>query len=532
MIFLRFRNALGLVGLVTLGACGNRPAGYDKPLGTPQAIGLIDRVALVDPNANRVVMLVPRENQEIDRVVVPLGKGVVRAAASADGKRLMALSTGDVPRRKQTDERASLTVVEGTVARNLPLDSPHSGLSLDPLGRYAAIFAAPGTGKANAFVENPNEIVVVDLAEPDDGRAVVPRTIRSFGGTPQRISFTPRLSLPGGERRLLVLETEQDIVLLDLDHLHDAVPRPEITVRLTNGASSTALNPAAVVFDDGDPQKTDDARIGVRLSNDPSVVTLTLGAAAPGAPNDFLPSINLSDAGGIPSDLAFVRTDAGLRLAAMVPAIRSAVLIDPSTSITTAVALSGGFSRISLITSEVGSAGSDVALLYGTQGSTTSVAFWALARAVGQSYRSVEVVSLGGAGGVVGLLDVPAPRTNLKVLQTSGNAFFVLDLPTRTAPPLTTQGIAQIRVAPDGERLWVYEQGTPQLAVVLLGNLHPTQLPLDRHVDAVFDVARSGGRALLAVDTRGTFGVTALDALLPDATTSRSYYGLLAEAVQ
>lgn len=526
------RSALGLLGVVALGACGNRPAVDDKPLGAPQVIGLVDRVALVDPTANRAVMLVPGENQEVDRAIVPLGKGVVRAAASADGKRLIALSTGDLPRRKQSDERPSLTVVEGLATRTLPLESPHSGLSLDPLGRYAAIFAAPGTGKSSAFVENPNEIVVVDLAELDDQKAVVPRTIRSFGGTPQRISFTPKLLLPGGDRRLLVLETEQDIVLLDLDHLHDAVARPEITVRLTNGASSKVLTPAAVVFDDGEPQKNDDARIGVRLTNDPSVVTLTLGAAAPGSPNDFLPSINLSDATGIPSDLAFVRTDAGLRLAAMVPATRSAVLIDPSTSITTTVALSEGFSRISLVTNEVGGAGSDVGLLYGTQGSTTSVAFWALARAVGQSYRSVEVVSLGATGGVVGLLDVPAPLANLKVLQTSGNAFFVLDLQTRTAPPLTTQGIAQIRVAPDGQRLWVFQKGTSQLAMVSLANLHPTQLPLDRQVDAVFDVTRPGGRALLAVDTSGAFGVTALDALVPDATTSRSYYGLLLEGLQ
>jgi hypothetical protein len=529
MISLRL---LALAGVVLLAACGNRPAVYDKPIGTPQVIGLVDRVAVVDPNANRAVMLVPRENQEVDRVIVPLGKGVLRAAASADGKRLIALSTGDVPRRKQSDERPSLAVVEGTVARRLPLESPHSGLSLDPLGRYAAIFAAPGTGSGSAFVENPNEIVIVDLAEPDDLRAVVPRTIRSFGGTPQRISFTPKLSLPGGERRLLVLETEQDIVLLDLDHLHDATARPEITVRLTNGASAKTLNPAAVVFDDGDPKQSDDARIGVRLTNDPSVVTLTLGAASPGSPNDFLPSINLSDAGGIPSDLAFVRTDAGLRLAAMVPGIRSAVLIDPSTSITTTVSLSEAFSRISLITNVVGAAGSDVALLYGTQSATTSVAFWALARAVGQSYRSVELVSLGGVGGVTKLLDVPPPQANLKVLQTSGNAFFVLDLQTRTAPPLTTHGSAQITVAPDGQRLWVYQRGTAQLAVVSLLDLHPIQLPLDRNIDAVFDVARPGGRALLAVDVRGAVGVTALDALLPDATTSRSYYGILLEGLQ
>ena len=47
--------------------------------------------------------------------------------------------------------------------------------------------------------------------------------------------------------------------------------------------------------------------------------------------------------------------------------------------------------------------------------------------------------------------------------------------------------------------------------------------------DAVFDVRADGGRALVAVDTRGASAVTLLDALAPDTATSRSYYGLLFE---
>ena len=71
-----------------------------------------------------------------------------------------------------------------------------------------------------------------------------------------------------------------------------------------------------------------------------------------------------------------------------------------------------------------------------------------------------------------------------------------------------------------------------ELAALGLDNLHPVSVPLDRPIDAVFDVGRSdGGRSLVAIDARGNAGVTVLDALAPDATTSRSYYGILLEGL-
>jgi hypothetical protein len=143
----------------------------------------------------------------------------------------------------------------------------------------------------------------------------------------------------------------------------------------------------------------------------------------------------------------------------------------------------------------------------------------------------VEVVPLSTS--IDALLDVPPPRPELKVLQGSGtNAFYVLNLATRTASPLTTLGSAQLLVSRDGRRLWAFERGRPELAQVSLSDLHPTPLPLDRPIDSVFDVARpEGGRSLVAVDLRGAGGTTVLDALAPDTAASRSTYGLLLEGL-
>ena len=541
-----------LVGAVAAG-CGDRPEAYDVRIANMTALGLADRVAVIDDNAHRVLFAAPHAGQELERFSVPVGKGIVRAEVSPDGKRLFVLCAGEQPRRKPDDEGPSLTIVEGTGVRRIPLDAARSGIALDPLGRYAALFKSPTASGAFpagvttsersvqlpaaaqvGFVENPNQIEIVDLQAPD-ATAIVSRTLRSFGGSPQRVTFTPTLGLPGGARRLLVVETQQDVTLLDLDNVRQKPERPEITVRPTTGATATVLTPTGVVVDDGDPARNDDARIAVRFASSPSVLVLTLVPTPADAKpvegfalNDFTTSPNLTDVGGPAGDIAFVRTEAGLRLAAVVPTAQSAVLVDPSTSTTTKVSMPGGYARLSLITNVVGAGqGTDTALLYGASG-TAGVAFWSLGRASGQPYRSVEAVTVPAA--ITEVLDVPPPREALKILKASGqNQFFVLNLASRTVSPLTTTGTPDLHVAADGQRLWVFQRSSANLAQVALENLRPISLPIDRRIDAVFDVTADGGRAVLAVDTRGAGAVTVLDAITPDTATSRSYYGLLLE---
>jgi hypothetical protein len=528
---------IGLVSLVLLAAaCGDRDPSFDRDLPRQvQSVGLESQVALVDLPNERIVLLTPRFEQELDRQVVPVGRGIIRADASPDGKRLFVLTTGDIPRRKDRDQKPELSVIENGTARRYALESPHSGFAIDPLGRWVALFAAPQGAAQATFVENPNEIVFIDLEAPIES-AVTPRTLRSFGGRPQRLSFTPALSLPGGQRRLAVVETDQDLSILDLDNVAAKPPRPEITLRLTSGGSNVALRPAAVAFDDGEPSRNDDARIGVRIAGNPNVFTYTFVATVPGTqaadpntvPNDFRAEPNLTDVGGPPEDIVFVRTDAGVRLAAIVPSISSAVLVDPATSITSKVDMGSSFAKISLITNVVGGAGgADTALLYGP--GSNGVAFWSLGRATGQTYRTVEIVPLNLP--VFAIHDVPPPKPELKVLQGStANAFFVLNLASRTAAPLTTLSAPSLHVSRDGQRLWAFQRGSSQLSQVSLDNLHPIPLPLDRPIDAVFDISRAdGGRSLVTIDPRGGVGATVIDALAPDTTTSRSYYGLLLE---
>lgn len=533
--------ALGaLPALASLAACHDRSSTWDTPAPAFAAYGLASAAVVLDDPMHRAIALLPHADQRLDALALPIGHDMLAATVSPDQNRLFVLSAGDTPRRSDQDEYPSLTVIDGSTpsvqATRYEMTEPLGSLAIDPEGHWAAAFA--GSGSPTSFVQNPNEIVLFDLTQPPSSSNPVTRTIRSFGGAPVQLVFTPELQLPAGPRRLLVIETDRDVTLLDMDHAADPTPPSEITVQLTSGTDTRLLTPAGVVMDPGDPTSNTVARVAVRTSNDSNVVILSLGPApsdGTAGGNDFYPVINLTDVGGIPSDFAFVHTDGGLRVAALVPTSTSAVLVDPDTSVTESVALPAAYSRVSLVTGDAGgtggTGGADVALLWEAAGSAGGVAFWTLGMTSGQPYRSVEVVGIQDE--VQQVVDVPAPNSQLMVLQTaSGAAFYMLDLGSRTAAPLETQSTATLVVAPDGGRVWAFEQGTSQLADIDLSTLNPVPLYTDLPIDAAFDVARDdGGRALIALHATGNVGATVFDALSPDTATARSYAGLLLEGL-
>jgi len=528
-------SPLVLAAVAAVSGCSNRASVWDTPApSTLSAYGLVSTTVVLDDPTHRAMALLAHADQRLDVVPLSIGHGLLQAVESPDQTHLFVLSAGDAPRKSDSDQYPSLTVIDGTTpsvqSTRYDMAEPLSNLALDPLGHWAVAFA--GSSGPSSFVENPNEIVLFDLTQPPGDSNPISRTIRSFGGAPVRLTFTPEVQLPTGTRRLLVIETDQDVTLLDLDHAADQPPRPEITVQLTNGSDTRVLTPAGVVVDPGDATSGTTGDIAVRTSNDTNVITLQLGPPAAGAPNDFAPIINLTDVGAVPSDFAFVHTDGGLRVAALVPSSSGAVLVEPDTSVTENVSFPAPYSRLSIVTDVTGGAnGTDVALLWGGNGSSAGVAFWTLGVTSGQPYRSVEVLGIGAD--VQSVTDVPVPNAALKLLETSASSsFYVLNLSTRTAAPLVTSGAPSLVVSPDGARVWAFAPHTSQLAELDLGTLDPVPLYVARPIDGVFDVARDdGGRALVALDGDGNVGATVFDALSPDTATARSYSGLLLEGL-
>jgi len=520
------RAGVILAAGMAVAGCDGRSNVWTMDPGSLATFGLGQSIAIVEPPARRVVALTVDDQQNLQETRLPTGTGVLAVAPQPNGQHLYVLSGGFTP--GLGDERAfeapRLTVItDGSPPTAEAIDlgdkltDPLSGLAVDPEGRWAVLYASADAG--NAFVTNPNELVIVDLAS----KQIQPVTLHSFGGKPERLIFTPELGLPGGAGHLLIVQSQQDLALLRLEK----PATPEITVRLADTTTVHVPKPAAVVIDDGDPTRDDDARLGLRFDGDSTLMTLQLEPS--GGEIGFTPSVNVADAGGVPTDIAFVRTDGGLRLAALVPSRSVAVLVDPVTTITTEVSLPAPYQRLSLVTGTAsggGAAAVDVALLWQGRAAGTGVAFWELGQAAGTPFRSIEVVGITAA--VSDVLDVPLDGAALKVLETSGdNTFYVLDLETRTAAPLvtTSSGIALV-VSPTGERVWTWS-GT-NLASTELASKHARSLRADSPITDAFEIGRpGGGRSLVALHQMGGWGATVFDVAAQNDGDRLIYGGLL-----
>jgi len=510
-------------------ACGERGEAWEMSVENNAfvAFGLRGAAAIVDHPAQRALLLPVEGDLSLAPVSVPIGRGFAAATETPDHEKLLVLCRGDVPRRTADDQGPAVYVMSGGTtpgaAGRYDLSDPLSGLGVDPLSKFAVVYPSADD---TSFVTNPNELVLIKLDEAQSASNPVPISLRSFGGRPQGFTFTPELELPGGPRRLMVVQTDRDVAIVDLS----APEKPEITVKLTGGPD--ALEPSGLAVSDGEPGVDADARVAIRVKNDPNVIVLDLlpvpESKADESPHAFLPVPNIVFVGGTPTDIAFVRTDGGLRLAALVPSRQVLTLVDPATGIASDVDLGAPFERISIVTDIVGetSNGSDVALLWST--ASPNVAFVELGVTIGKPYKSVERIEL--AQPVASVMDVPAPNNHLKLLaSSSGTNFVVLNLLARTAAPITASvGGTRAIPSPDGARAWMLAENQSSIAKLDLASNHPQNVELSYPVRHVFDIERrDGGRAVVAVHALGTVGLTVLDAKEPKLSNSIEYLGIL-----
>lgn len=514
----------GLFGCLLVAAafgCGGREGELEEPLFAEDGIGLRRAVVLPDAPLSRVVVLTAPSPHELSVTPLPVGENLARMVPSVDGHGLLVLSQGERPRLDADDELPSLTLIDTSatprVRARYTLPDAFSNVTLDPTGRWAVL-----SGAGDNFVSNPNQLVFLDLSQPDF--EPITKTIRSFGAAPERFQFTEPLDVPGGERRFLIVESRQDITLVDLD----ALDRPEVTIPLPLTPGGAPGRPLQVVAHAGTPDVPADAQLAIRLADDPNLVLVNF-VPSEDAGQGFNLTLNLVDVEGPPASLDFVTTDAGLRLAALVPSRNQASLVHPTSTRVERVALPAGFDQFRRVTEgllaeeEPG----DVALLWSAR--TSMVAFWSLGRTESQAFRSVEVLNLETT--VNTLLDVPGEALGYrKLLASPDSRFFVLDLRSRQSFPMfaSNPGL-QLNVAADGLRAWAFARSTPRFAKVDLTTLEPTSLEIERGIFQLFDIETEGGgeRVLIALHPDGAESATLLDARNPDTADTRFFPGLL-----
>jgi hypothetical protein len=518
-------SAVGVAFVLCMG-CGGRGAEYDAPVTAPQAVGLERALVIGDEALERVVVVTSSAEHELGRAALPVGKNRLLMTPGVGGDRLLVLSAGVQPRLDPDDELPSLSVIDtdgaARVSARYELPDPFSSLTLDPEGKWAVL-----SGSGDKFVTNPNQLVLIDLDDPTF--EPVTKTIRSFGAAPERFSFSEPLAVPGGTRRFLVVQTRQDVALVDLDDLS----QPEITIGLPLTPQGVAGHPQEVVIHAGDGTAADEALLAIRLENDPNVVLVSF-TPNEAAPLGFNPTLNLVDVGAPPAAVDFVATDSrisasdsGLRLAALVPARSEATLVNPDTTRVEHVSLPARFEQLRRVTqATLPDDSGDVALLWSEAASM--VAFWSLGRTSNQAFRSVDVLNLDTP--IRDVFDVPGQAFgHKKLLQARDNRFFVLDLETRESFPMLSSVALQLSVAPDGLRAWAFSPNTTQLAQVDLESLEPTSLRIERPIIGLFDIATDdgSGRALIALHPGGALGATVMDAQAPDTADTRFVPALL-----
>lgn len=516
-----------LLAALALGACHPRSEDYDLSLDALPPVTAGAAMFFVVPASAQVVVAGLAQPDAAPRHVAVGTDPVlvqVRNEGSAPRDEAVVLSRGARGDLGVTPEPGSLTAVTAAGgARRYTLGSPFNALAQTEDGRFALAYFRPQTASGRLLF-NPNEVALVDLDAPPSATNPRLRTVRSFGGVPNDVVFSPRIEIGGVPRRFAVVLSDAYVTLLDLDH----PARSEVTVRLTLPEDPRAIRPQQVLFD------ADEATIYLRAaaSNDVYVLKLNAQTVTDAALNDYRPTINQLAAGRSPADIALVGEAGARRLLVVSPGSRDARVIDARANTVTTVPLDAVANRILLFNL---AAPNDPtprarALLYGTDGLSQAVSFLELTDIDARRAQNVETLNLGrGVQSALPLLDrgvvMFGHQTSAGLGQLS-----LLDLARRTAAPIYAEvSLLGAQFDSDRRSLWIAPRGSNRLGFIDLQTFRPGEIRLDAPTERVVPLRgdAAGRNRVVAVHDGAGGWVSLIDANDPRRESVRSLRGYL-----
>jgi hypothetical protein len=314
-----------------------------------------DRVAFVDKTSETAFLLDPADPTLTPRQV-KVGKAPVAAVKRNGANQLLVLCKGDRGSSATAAVAPELDVIDATATEpdTYFLDYRLDALAQSDDGRFLVLYHSPSGGsQGDSALYNPNEMAVVDLQPPDGSSTakVTSKSIRSLGGVPADIRFSPDYGFSLGPRRLAVVLSQNYVTIIDLNN----PDQTEISVPLCPTTTGCNLSPVQVVFDPtgpicnrADPTKNAPyATIFVRVSGAKDIYQIALtdlypcgqppSQPLPAGSNDFSASLSMLAVGATPTDMAVYPTADGARLAVTSADGKRLVVIDPKTSETTTV---------------------------------------------------------------------------------------------------------------------------------------------------------------------------------------------------
>lgn len=480
-----------LAAASVLAACweDERHVMWERPRSVLGPIPLKTQIAYVDSALDRVTLVdLAEEAPAISSRRI--GRRAIQAVPSPDRHYLFVVTRGEEAiRHGEIDQPPMLWVVDALNPSVPPtayeIGSPFDRVAIASDNSVAVAYFSAAGPDAAGFFRNPNELAVIDLTRaPGEGNPTL-KNIRSFGSTPEGISLSPPMVVPGGEsaapRVFAFVLSSNNLTVIDTSN----PARREISIRLDLGGP--AVVPREVVFAPNTASayvRSDNARdvLQVHLAGVPRTSEVT---------NDYRPQLAELGAGGGPTDIAVYDAANGRRyVLAATPNTSEVVVIDADTAQFRSVRLVDPIDRI---------------LLFPTGGSEPPRK--ALFASIGAKLKRVHVLDLERIDDPLTQarmrridLDqpvrdvVPVPGRDLAMLvhDDARTVLGLLDMDTESTSPLLGVGkLDSYDFSPNGSYLIGATRTVSRVGFVALDNLHPTDFRLDTPPSRVLSAANA-----------------------------------------
>jgi hypothetical protein len=464
--------------LAAAGGCwdDSRPIAWERPRTVIGPIALKAQVAYVDSALDRVTLL-DLANDKPAISTRHIGRNAIAAIPSPDRHLLFVVTRGEEAIHPgEIDQAPALWVIDAqhpdAEARSYAIGSPFDQVAVSADDSVAIAYFSGAGPDAAGFFRNPNELAIVNLAEPPSDANPTLRTIRSFGSVPTGIVLSPPMVIPGAAdptpRILGYVMSDNELTLLDTTH----PDRRDVSIRLDLGGA--AVTPRQIVF------APDTASAYVRSDNANDVLEVQLlPQAQSGDANDFAPELAELGAGGGPTDIAVYDDPTGRRyLLAATPSTGNVVVIDADTAQFRTVPVADPIDRILLFPQ-----GDDVvpheALLASIASEQPRLHVLDLDH-INDPLTEASTTEIDLAQPVKDVVAVPDRELAMVVHDNARTVLGILDMTNESTAPLLGVGqLDEYDFTPNGSHLIGATDGVSRIGFVDLDNLHPTDFRLD-----------------------------------------------------
>jgi hypothetical protein len=484
---------LALAALAALPACwlgeDDRPVVWDRERHVLGPIPMKAQIAYVDSALDRVTLLDLTEGQPAI-TTKKIGRRAVVAVPSPDRHVLFVITRGEEAIHEGQIDQSPMFWAIDTTNHDAPpiayeIGSPFDRVAVAPdNSMVVCYFSAAGPDEAG-FFRNPNEIAIIHLDKQPSADNPTLRTIRSFGSTPEGVTLSPPMIVPGADdrnpRTFAYVLSSNNLTLVDISH----PDRREMSIRLDLGG--TAVIPKEVVF------APHTATAYVRSDNARDVLQVLLEAVPPTETNanDFRPVLAELGAGGGPTDIAVYDDPTGRRyILAATPNTREVVVIDADTAQFRSVPVLDPIDRILLFP-----VGTDTpptkALFASVAAKSTKVNVLDLVHINDPlTQASMRTITLDKP--VRDVVPVPARDLAMLVHDDARTVLGLLDMETESTSPLLGVGkLDSYDFSPSGSHLIGTTSSVSRVGFVQLDNLHPTDFRLDDPPSRVLSTANA-----------------------------------------